>query len=429
MFTKIKKTSWWKVAENTFWMIFDKVFMLALNLLVTIKIANYYGSTNYGLYQYAASIVALIEILVTFVDGRVVKKQYIAVKAEDVVVTATVSRLLFSVISFILGVFVILLLKFERILACVFILLLFNAIFSNLRFGMVNRLEYLLESRKVVLTSNFAFLVGGILQLAAVHYRCSITIIAIINVFTSLINLTIIFILYKKRFRLEKGHLNKVILLDMLKESLPLAVAASCSTIYTRCDSVMLGAMLSTSVVGIYTISLKLINIIQIAYIPIRESVYPKLIKLYNTDKLAYEKKYIQISSILTWIYIVGVSFSLFVLPFAFRLLKPEYLEAFNVYKFYALGTFFIYNTALRAGHYTLIRRGDILMKVQVICVFVNIIMNYFGIKIFGMYGAALATVITEGASLLFSNLLFKEGRQLFIWQVKAINPIYILKS
>lgn len=86
-----------------------------------------------------------------------------------------------------------------------------------------------------------------------------------------------------------------------------------------------------------------------------------------------------------------------------------------------------MYNAVLRAGHFTLINRGNILMFSQIISVILNIILNYFGIKIMGMYGAAMATVITQGVSLLLCNLLFgKDGREVFLWQIKAINPRYI---
>lgn len=63
-----------KILSNTLWMIFDKVFLLVLNLVVTVKIANYFGVMEYGNYQYAVSVVTILEILVAFVDGRVVKK-------------------------------------------------------------------------------------------------------------------------------------------------------------------------------------------------------------------------------------------------------------------------------------------------------------------------------------------------------------------
>ena len=88
---------------NTIWMLFDKVFILLLNLFVTVKIANYYGKNDYGLYQYAISVVALFEILVTFVDGRVVKKRYSSDNDNEIVWISTVARLFFSFVSLLLG--------------------------------------------------------------------------------------------------------------------------------------------------------------------------------------------------------------------------------------------------------------------------------------------------------------------------------------
>ena len=55
--------------------------------------------------------------------------------------------------------------------------------------------------------------------------------------------------------------------------------------------------------------------------------------------------------------------------------------------------------------------------------------MNIVGIKYFGMYGAALATVVTQGLSLFVSNLVFgKDGREVFIWQIKALNPLSMFR-
>ena len=45
-----------KILSNTLWMIFDKVFLLVLNLIVTVKIANYFGVVEYGNYQYAVDL-------------------------------------------------------------------------------------------------------------------------------------------------------------------------------------------------------------------------------------------------------------------------------------------------------------------------------------------------------------------------------------
>lgn len=415
-----------RVLSNTLWMMFDKVFVLVLNLFVTVKIANYFGKVEYGNYQYAVNIVAILEILVTFVDGRVVKKRYINTDPDSLVFNATICRVIFSAISALAGLIYIIIAGRGLQFSIMFAVLLLNSILTNLRFGMANRFEYLLKSKKAVIAADIATLLSSVLQLIAVHFNCSITMISVIAVIASMVNIAIVALQYRREFNNPKrNHLEPKLVKELIVESLPLAIAASCATIYTRCDSVMLGSLLTTAEVGIYSISVKLISVVQIAIAPIRESVYPKLIALYSTNKKEYEKRYIQISSLLTWIYIIGVFLSFVILPYAFHFLNAEYLEAFPVYKIQVIGTFFMYNAALRAGHYTLINKGSILTYSQLISVIVNIILNFIGIQMFGMYGAALATSVTQCLSLWVSNLVFGEdGREVFRWQIKALNPL-----
>lgn len=420
-----------RILTNTGWMLFDKVFILILNLVVTVRIANYYGTLGYGTYQYAVSVVALFEVLVTFVDARVVKKRYATENPEELVWNATITRMLFSVVSLLCGVIYLLFSGEKGDYYAIFLVLLVNAIIINLRFGMQNRYEYLLESKKVIVASNIALTIGGIFQLLAVSLHLSILAIAVITAFSSLLSLSIVYIQYRREFgRLIQGKYRKDLVVGLVRESLPLAIAASCAIIYSRCDSIMIGNMLSKEQVGIYAIAVKLISVVQIGIAPVRESVYPKMIELYSKNREQYAKRYIQITAILTWIYITGVLVSFVILPFAFRFLKQDYAEAFPIYQVYVIGTFFMYNAGLRAGHYTLINRGNVVMYSQIISVVLNVILNYVLIKTVGIYGAAIATGITQGVSLFVSNLFFGEtGREVFKWQVKGLNPLYILSK
>lgn len=412
-------------------MVFDKVFMLLLNLFVLVKIANYYGALGYGSYQYAVSIVAVFEIVATFVDARVVKKKYSDVSPQLVVITATAGRVLLSLAAVMAGIIFILCYDGGAEFSVMFVVLLLNVVVSNAKFGMANRFEYLLKSKKIVIASDVAAFISALLQLAAVYFLWPVRALTYITLASTGISTVILLVQYRREFADQQSCLpDWKLLKEMMTESAPLAIAASCAVLYARCDSIMLGVMLTSAEVGIYSISVSLINVVQIVIVPVRESVYPQLIRLYREDRESYEMRYIQISSVLTWIYIVGVACSLVVLPYAFRFLNPEYEQAFSVYRVHVLGTFFMYNAALRAGHYTLINRGSVLTVSQIISVFANIVMNYVGIKICGIYGAAIATVITQAVSLLLSNLYFgKEGREVFIWQMKALNPKYIFKK
>jgi len=423
----------WKIFTNVIWMLFDKILILVLNLVVTVKVANYYGTLGYGTYQYAVSVVAIFEILVTVVDSRVVKKSYADNNSCDVVWTATIARIVLSGISLFVGLIYIIFNNEGNEYNSIFVILLINAIVINLKFGMQNRYEYLLNSRKVIIASNIGLIIGGIFQLIAVYFKLALVYVALITVMTSFVSLVVVYLQYIKDYgRVRQKKYRKDLVVSYIKESLPLAIAASCAIVYSKCDSIMIGNMLSKEEVGIYSISIKLVTIVQIALAPIRESVYPGLIELYATDKEKYAKRYVQISALLTWIYIVGTLFSFIVLPSVFHFLNREYRDAFPIYKIYVLGTFFMYNAGLRAGHYTLIYKGTILMYSQIISVLLNICLNYFLIQCIGGYGAAVATVITQCISLSVLNLFFgEEGRKVFIWQVRALNPmnIFIEKS
>lgn len=418
-----------KIFANAFWMLFDKVFLLLLNFIITVSIANHYGNQEYGSYEYAVSIIAILEILVTFVDGRIVKKLYSHFDGDLVVYNATICRVLFSLICSIIGLIYIFLCGRGTIYSIMFTILLINAIITNLGFGMCNRFEYLLESRKTVIAKDVSALIGGILQLLAVANNFSLISITVIVLVTSVINLIIIVVQYALEFGFKHGKVDINVINQMIRQSLPLAIAASCATIYTKSDSVMLGAMINDSKVGIYAIAVKLVTVVRIALGPICESLFPSFINLYGSNREEYGHLYIKVTSILTWICIIGVSFSFFVLPTIFRFISKDYAQSISVYKILSISCLFMYNAGLRAGHYTLIGRGDILMKAQILSVFLNIILNFVGIHLFGIYGAALATVITQFFSLFFSNFFFgRDGRQVLEWQLLAFNPIRAFK-
>ena len=254
-----------QVFFNIGWLIFDKLFILAMNLIVIFTIANYYGPEKYGLYQYSLNIVLILEVAVQLIDGRVVKKQYNEDNYDEVVFNVTLAKLLLSIIIMGISSIVILFSKREEEFSFILFILLLDSIVKNLRFGMENRFEYILQSKKVVIASNIGLLTGTFLQLSAVCFHASIIYLSLIQLTATFISMVILYLQYRKNFRSHvfKQKINKLLILDIGRESLPLAIASAAATIYTRCDSVMLGMILTTKEVGIYSISSKLISTIQ----------------------------------------------------------------------------------------------------------------------------------------------------------------------
>lgn len=426
MMDELQNKSLMQVLYNIAWLIFDKIFLLGMNLVVLFIVANFYGPSKYGLFQYAANIVMILEIIVQLIDGRIVKKLYVNKNFDHIVFNVTVAKVLLSCIALFIGCMVIVFDQRELEFSVILVLLLFDSIIKNFRFGMENRFEFNLQSRKVVIASNIGLFLGTLLQLFAVLIKLPIRYIAVIQVISTSIGLLVLYYQYISEYKIKRGqHLDYSLIISIFKESFPLAIAAAACVIYTRCDAVMLGMMLTTTEVGIYSISSKLVSTVQILILPIQTTVFVKMLE-WLKDKDKYEKNYLKITSIATWISISGILFSLMALPFIFKLLKPEYLPALDVYKVLSIGAIFAYNAILRSSHFTLMNCGRILMVTQIFTVVINVAANYVLIKSYGMIGAALATVLSQFLSLLISNAFFQDAKFVLKNQIKAFNPSYM---
>ena len=420
-----------KILKNISWLIFDKAATLLVGLIVIVKVANHYGPSDYGLYQYAVSINLLLGIIVLLVDGRVVKKLYPDINEGHVIYNTTITKVILSIVSLIIGILILFVIDKGGKFNSIYLLLLINTIVINLTFGIQSFFEYHLKSKNVVVASNIANISSAILQLIAVSLNYSIITIVVIVLVSSILRLLILYFQFKKSFSIKiVTKVDKLLILTIIKESIPLAIAATAATIYARVDQVMIGSMLNIDEVGIYSISVQMVSVVAIIISPMQISIYPKMIEWYNSNREIYYTKYQALSSLVTWISIIGIIVSFFIAPFFFNLFfNDSYSNSLDIFKIQVLGSFFMYNAALRSSHFTLTKGTYVLMVSQIIAVFINIVLNYFMIPKIGIYGAAIATVITQFSSLFLSNIFFKEGKELFWIQLKSLNPIYIYKA
>jgi O-antigen/teichoic acid export membrane protein len=417
-----------KVLQNISWLLFDKIFFILLNLLVVIRVANYYGPSEYGLYQYALSIVTLLGTLILFVDGRVVKTQYYTNEQGHVIYNTTIAKAILSLGSIIVGLVLMFLMNKGVKFNTIYFLLLINNLFINIGFGIQSYFEYKLKSKTVVLVANFVAFIAALLQLIATFFNYSILMIVVIIATSSLVKVILLFIQFNRIFHIKLSFkADSALIMAIIKESIPLALAATAATVYRRIDQVMIGAMLNVKEVGLYAMSSSMIGAVEVLIGPIQVSIFPKMIEWYYVNKELYYKRYQAITSLTTWLYIFGLGLSFLLTPIVFRLfLSAEYSRSLNIFNIHILGSFFMYNAVLRSSHYTLTKDTHIMMYSQLAAVLLNIILNLILIPIIGIIGAAIATTVTQGISLLISNYFFIKGKKVFWLQLKGINPLYI---
>lgn len=409
----------------------DKLVLAFVSLIVLLNVANYYGPYDYGLYQYALSLNLIFGVIIFFVDGRVVIKFFSKEDEFRTLYNSVIAKVFLSLISLFIGIILLAIIDAPQKFNLIYLLLLLNNIIVNVVFGIECYFNFHLKSKNIVIASNVSNLTSAVMQLVAISLNFSIVAIMCVVLISSIIKSFIIFFQF---FKIYDGsmsfNIHKNLIYRIVKESIPLAIAAAAAMIYARTDMAMIGAMLDIEQVGIYSVSVNILSVMIIAIVPIQVSIYPKMLEWYEESREVYYEKYQIISSLVTWLFIFAAFFAVLTAPIFFNtLFSEEYSKSLDVFMIHIIGAFFIYNSILRSSHFTITGFTKVLMISQVLAVFINIFLNYFLIPNFGIIGAAIATTTTHFLSLFFSNLFFKNSKKIFWIQLKGINPLSFIKN
>jgi len=192
----------------------------------------------------------------------------------------------------------------------------------------------------------------------------------------------------------------------------------------------MLGELLNDQAVGYYSVATKLSESVIVFPTIIAFSIIPTIIKFRKGDPSYYHKKFQFVYDItiipVLFIALITTYFSDWIIIFLFG---SQYEVASNVLVIHIWSIIFT-AMAVVSGKY-LINEGlqKITMHRHLMGLIINIILNYLLIPIYGIEGAAMATLISLALSNYFFDALKKETRLIFLQKTKSILFIFRLGS
>lgn len=418
------------VYRNIFWLFVDKILFILLNFLLLIKIANYYGKFDFGLYQYAFNVNLILSFLIRCIDGNVVKK-YLSVKDEsNVFFHASFLRIILSIFSFGIGLIFLSFINKGNTFNYLYFLILLNTLIDNISFGVMIFFEYKLQSKKFVVSSNIGILIGLVFQLLAIRNNMPIISVGFSLLLASSIKVIILLYQFFKFYKLKFPiYLDKKLIFNFIKESFPLSIYLTSFLIFMRIDQVMLGNMLSLNEVGLYSLSVQMVQVTTLIIKPIQVSVFPKMVNDFSINKINYFKKFIFITSVSTYLFIFLSILVLIISPFIFdKFIDSQYNQSLYFFQFLLLGTFFLYNSILSHNHFVIIKETQIIMYTSIFAALMNIVLNLFLIPILQVRGAVFSTIISQFCATSLFYLFFQSSRKIFYLQIKAINPKVLIQ-
>lgn len=419
-----------KIAKNTSWAFFQNIFIMLLSVITTGIIARYFGTQNYGIFNYILSIVSLFTGIASIGINHIAVKD-LAQKPEDedkIMGTSFVIRNVVAIILIVISETIILILTNNDITSMIIGLLLSSIMLCNTSevidyYATANlKVKYLAISKilsYIIFSTSKIFIV--IFKLNIIYYSATYLIEAILYA-------TFLFISYgiinRKSQKKIKWSFDKEYAKKLLSKSWYFALSSIMVTIYMRIDQVMLGKMIEDkSQVGIYSAAVRIAEMWTFVPNSIITTFKPIIMKYKGENKeneytLNLQRLY-DISSVICIAFAIAITICSKLIIFI--LYGKEFLQAAPILCILVWGIWFgvlgnvhyVWLTCENKGKYSLFYSGVGSIS--------NIIINFILIPKYGMYGAAVATLASQFLANIVSFAFIKETRNLSIYAIKSI--------
>lgn len=403
-----------KYFKNTSWLLTEKILRIFVQLFVGVLLVRYLGPEEYGLYSYAGAFVGLFATIATLgLDAIVIRELVKNENKRDLLLgTAFLLKLTGAFVMLI-----ILTLAFNFTSNDRYTNVLIFIIASATIFQSFNVIDFYFQSKvlsRFIVFANFISLfISSIVKILLILYEAPLIAFAYVILFDSFVLACgFLYFYFKNDLSFTLWKFDKVVAVSLLKDSWPLILSGIAISIYMRIDQVMIKEMLNTKAVGQYAAAVRLSQSWYFVPMIIASSLFPAIINAKRVSKELYYIRLQRLFNLLVWLSIAIALLMTYFSDFVVSILYgSKYNEAGDVLMIHVWGGVF---AALGLGQSKYFLANNLqkqLFIITVISAILNVILNYILIPIWGINGAAIATLISFSIGTLITPLIFKEAR------------------
>lgn len=385
--------------NNVSWIFFGNIVHAILQYALSIVCARSFGANDYGLINYASSLIAFFVAIGTLGFNGIVTKKFAENerKCGEYIGTSIIARLLFSVIAICCLQIIV---RFANSDEPELSLIVFCQSLQIL-FGTTDLVIYWFrfknKAKIVAIIRLVAFALSALLRvIAIVGYHNIVLYVLSVSLEFGFFSALLLWY-YFKQYKSYKLRFDRTVLLSMLKISYPFIFSAVLSTIYGQTDKIMLKGLLDNSSVAMYSVSLTLAGAIAIIPTALIEGFRPDIMSYKLSNKKLYEKRLQQLYGLVFWICIIYCIFiTIFAKHIILFLYGSTYLEAVPSLSLIVWYSSFSYFGAIN-NLYMVAENKTVWVQVTTLTgALMNIALNFALIPLWGIVGAAAASLITQ---------------------------------
>jgi len=421
-----------KILVNMNWLFLDKVIQMGVAFFVGVWVIRYLGPERYGILSYALAFTALFGVLSKLGLEAILVRELVdnKIKKEKLLGTAFLIKLTGAILAIIFSVLSIFLIRNGDMLV-VSIALIISLGFIFRSFDIIDYwFQSKVEAKAVAYSRSIAIISSGLLKIGLILFGAPLLLFAIVILVESIIfSLGLICSYWKNKQKIRIWKFDWIVAKKIFQDSWPVTLSSLSIIIYMKIDQVMIGSMLDDQLLGNYSAAVALSEIWMFIPAIIVSSVFPAIIYARKNGRENYHQRLQSLYDVLLWLPIaIAIPISIFSSQIIILLFGDSYQFSANVLSIYIWSGIFVFlNYAI--GRYLIAENmTKIIFTRSLMGAIVNIGLNLFLIPIYGIVGAAIATVFSYGCATLFS-VLPRKSRINFVLIMKSFNISRIIRQ
>lgn len=407
-----------------------KIIQSLISLVIGTISARYLGPSNYGLINYASSLIAFVVPLAQLGLRNIFVEQIISHPEREgkTVGTSLVMSMvssLFCIIGCLTFVFLVNANERETLIVC--------ALYSvTLLFQMSDMIEYWYQakllSKYTSLVALAAYTIVALYRVFLLITQKSIYWFALTNALDYMLITVALLVLYRK-LGTQRLSFSLSLAKELFSVSKYYIISSMMTTIFAQTDKIMIKMMIGNAENGYYSTAINCTAVSSFVFIAVIDSMRPLILDSKKRSEEQFNRNMSRLYSVIIYMGLAqSVALTVLAKPVVLFLYGEAYRPSISILQIITWYTAFSYMGNVRNIWILAEKKQNHLWKINLSGAVLNVIGNFILIPFLGAAGAAIASVATQCFTNFVLCLVMKPIRPTatLIW--KSLNPKLIFE-
>jgi O-antigen/teichoic acid export membrane protein len=421
-----------KYLANTSWVLVERVLRMGMAFFVGVYVARYLGPERFGLLSYANSFVGLFAGLTALGLNSIVTRELVKTPEyrDELLGSAFWLKIAGAGLMWIGIVCAIPFTQNNTYENTLIAIIAFSAIFQA--FNVIDfHYQAQVKSKYVVYAKSAQLVVSSITKITLVVIEAPLIWFAWVYLLDAVVlAIGLITVYLHNTGKIWSWQWGWQVASALLRDSWPLILSGMAVSLQMKIDQVMIKEMLSAKEVGLYAAAVKLSEAWYFIPMAITFSVFPAIVNAKKQNKALYYQRLQKLYDFMIWLAVLIALPTTFLAPWIIELLYgKEYLQASNVLSIHIWAGVFVSLGIASSRWFVAENYVKKSLYRGLFGLVVNVVLNVLLIPIYGILGAAIATLISQMSFALLYDFFDRQTYVSLRLKIKAFFPFHYFKK